>query len=69
MGYMYSGLTCHHFPGKGIFLKVTGEKLAALRVGNGVAAMLQLIENAVKFPQLSVRRKRKHSTELPAQLA
>lgn len=69
MGYVYAGLTCHNFPRKGIFLKVTGEKLAALRVGNGVAAMLQLVKNAVKFPQLSVRRKRKHSTELPAHLA
>lgn len=57
------------FPEKGIFLKVTGEKLAALRVGNDVAAILQLVENAVKFLQLSVRRKRKHSTELPAHLA
>lgn len=28
-----------------------------------------LIENAVEFPQLSVRRKRKGSTELPAHLA
>lgn len=43
--------------------------MAALRVGNDVAAILQLVENAVKFLQLSVRRKRKHSTELPAHLA
>lgn len=69
MGYMYAGLTYHHFRRKGIFFKGTGEKLAALRVGNVVAALLQLVKNAVKFPQLSVRRKRKHSTEPPAHLA
>lgn len=69
MGYMHAGLTCHPFPRRGIFFKITGEKLAALRVGNVVAAMLQLVKNAVKFHQLSVRRKRKHSTELPAHLA
>lgn len=43
--------------------------MAALRAGYGVAAVLQLLENAVKFLQLSVREKRKHSTELPAHLA
>lgn len=52
-----------------INLKVTGEKLAALRAGKDVAATQQLIEDAVRFPQLSVRRKRKCSTELPAHLA
>ena len=66
---MDARLACHQLPRRGIFLKVAGEKLAALRVGKDVAAMPQLIENAVKFPQLSVRRKRKCSTELPAHLA
>lgn len=69
MGCMHAGLTCCHFLRKGIFLRITGEKLAALRAGNGVAAVLQLLENAVKFFQLSVREKRKQSTELPAHLA
>lgn len=66
---MDAGLACHQLPRKGIFLKVAGEKLAALRAEKDVAAMPQLIENAVKFPQLSVRRKRKRSTELRAYLA
>lgn len=43
--------------------------MAALRVEEDVAATQRLIENAVKFPLLSVRRERKCSTELPAHLA
>lgn len=53
------GLGCHQLPPKEIFLKVAGEKLAALRVRKDVAAMLQLIENVVKFPQLSVSEEKK----------
>lgn len=57
------------FPENESSFKAAGEKLAALRAGEDVAATQQLIENAVKFLLLSVRRKTKCSTELPAHLA
>lgn len=66
---MDTELVCHQCPRKGMFFKVAGEKLAALRPGKAVVAMLQLIKNAVRFPQLSVRRRRKCSANLPAHLA